>query len=355
MKGFLKTTRNVVTLVTLFSMLSLTSNALADQTITSGSSDSIGAALTHAPIGVMGDHVHNPGEWMVSLRYGQMFMDSNYDNTKKVSTNDILDSGYMAAPESMRTYMIMLGMMYGVTDYLTLMAMTSYIKKDMDMTTKMLGNFSTSSEGISDTKLVGMFQLVDTYAANPRNNYNLHFSVGVSAPTGSINQRGDTPMASDVLLGYPMQLGSGTVDPLIGLTYNYKLEQWVFGSQANAIFRFYDNYKNYRLGNEYNISGWVGRNLGDYLGLSFRVVGKAWENVKGAASELNPAMSPVNDPNLRGGERIDAFIGINLVQPNGLLKNNRLAFEFGMPVYQRLDGPQLGLNYVFTFGWQWSF
>ena len=333
------------------SLLLLGNIALADTNIPSESK-----SIDHAPIGVMAEHTHKKGEWMFSFRFAQMYMDDNYDNTNKVSSGEIFNK-YMVAPESMRTDMYMFGAMYGATDYLTIMAMTSYVQKFMTLQHKTMGTFSTYSKGLSDTKLIGMLRLIDLGSENGSlmSHHKLHANIGVSLPTGSINQRGNTPMASDVTLGYPMQLGSGTFDPIVGLNYVYKIEQWLFGSQANMVIRFGENYKGYRLGNEYSLTGWVSRSLNQYVGVSFRVLGKAWGNIHGKNTDLNPMMSPVNNPNARGGERIDTMVGVNFINPDGFLKNNRLAAEFGIPVYQRLDGPQLGLNYMFTLGWQWSF
>jgi hypothetical protein len=64
-------------------------------------------------------------------------------------------------------------------------------------------------------------------------------------------------------------------------------------------------------------------------------------------------MVPTADPNLRGGTRVDALVGINFVTPD--LKSLRLAAEAGAPVYQDLDGPQLETDLVFTLGAQYTF
>lgn len=37
----------------------------------------------HAPLGVMGDHVHNAGEFMVSYRFSRMSMEGNRDGTSE--------------------------------------------------------------------------------------------------------------------------------------------------------------------------------------------------------------------------------------------------------------------------------
>ena len=42
----------------------------------------------HAPISVMGDHMHKMGEWMVSYRYMSMEMEGLLAGSKDISAND---------------------------------------------------------------------------------------------------------------------------------------------------------------------------------------------------------------------------------------------------------------------------
>ena len=48
------------------------------------------SAISHAPIGVMADHFHKKGEWMVSLRVTQMEMKKNILNGESISNDEIL-------------------------------------------------------------------------------------------------------------------------------------------------------------------------------------------------------------------------------------------------------------------------
>jgi len=64
---------------------------------------------------------------------------------------------------------------------------------------------------------------------------------------------------------------------------------------------------------------------------------------------------PTADGDLQGGERIVALFGINLIEQEGILKDHRLALEFDFPIYQDLDGPQLGVGLLGTIGWQKAF
>ena len=44
----------------------------------------------HAPIGVMGDHMHKKGEWMLSYRYMRMNMEGNQIGENEVTPEDIV-------------------------------------------------------------------------------------------------------------------------------------------------------------------------------------------------------------------------------------------------------------------------
>jgi len=119
-----------------------------------------------------------------------------------VSQEEVL-SEFMVSPTAMTMQMHMFGLMYGVSDKLMLMAMMPYSFLSMDLTNRMGEIFTTRSEGIGDMKLSG------TYILYQQANQKLLLNVGVSVPTGSINERDNTPV-TDQKLPYPMQLGSGT-------------------------------------------------------------------------------------------------------------------------------------------------
>ena len=58
---------------------------------------------------------------------------------------------------------------------------------------------------------------------------------------------------------------------------------------------------------------------------------------------------PTANPNLRGGERLEAMAGMNL-----LLGGHRLGVEVSLPLFRNLDGPQLESDYALHFGWQYA-
>ena len=330
-------------------------------------------ADSHAPIGVMGDHMHAKGEWMLSYRYMRMDMKNSRDGTSSISPDEIVTSvanpffGQPMQPPTLRVVptemtmdMHMFGAMYAPTDWLTLMLMTSYIKKDMDHITYMgpagttvRGGFTTRSSGFGDTKVSGMFRLYqdDTHRFN--------LNAGISLPTGSISEEDDvlTPLGTTPKLNlpYPMQLGSGTFDFLPGITYSGKAGKIGWGAQYFGVIRLEDeNYKDYSLGDEHHVTAWGSYLWVPWISTSVRISGQSIDKIDGQNPDI---VAPVQtaDPNNQGGERVELFIGVNLIGQTGALAGHRLAFEFGAPIHQDLNGPQLETDWVFTLGYQKAF
>lgn len=302
----------------------------------------------HAPIGVMGDHTHNQGEWMLSYRYMTMNMEGNRDGTEDVSIDEVLDD-YSVAPVDMQMDMHMVGAMYAVNDRWTLMGMASYLDKTMNLRTRMGADFETATSGFSDLKLSA---LVDVWSAGMQK---IHLNLGVSLPTGATDERGDTPMGEAVKLPYPMQLGSGTIDWLPGVTYLGQHGDWSWGAQGLLTWRTGDNDEGYRLGNEWQLNAWTGLRLSDAWSTSVRLNYRDWSNIEGSDDELNPMMVPTADPDLRAGSRLDAGLGFNYYCREGAFAGHRLALEYIAPMHQDLEGPQMKVESSWVLGWQLAF
>ena len=52
-------------------------------------------SLGHAPIGVMSDHPHEKGGFMLSLRYMGMYMDGMGNGTNSISASKVTDPGFL--------------------------------------------------------------------------------------------------------------------------------------------------------------------------------------------------------------------------------------------------------------------
>jgi hypothetical protein len=295
----------------------------------------------------MGDHTHGKGEWMLSYRYMTMDMRGNRDGRSNRSTREVLQD-FPVAPRRMSMEMHMVGVMYAPTDDLTLMAMVPLVRLHMDHINRMGVKFSTSSEGIGDVKLTGL------YVLRRMGLHRVHLNMGLSVPTGSVDEKDDTPLGRQ-RLPYPMQIGSGTLDLLPGLTYLGQSEAYSWGAQSLATLRLGENTHDYKLGNRFHATGWLARRWTRALSTSVRLEWQVWKNIHGADPDLNPALVPTADPDRRAGSRVDLAFGLNWFFRSGVLRGHRLAVEYAVPVYQWLDGPQLEADWLVTVGWQRAF
>ena len=328
----------------------------------------------HAPIGVMGDHRHHKGELMFSYRYMRMWMEGNLIGDNEVSPETIVTTipnrffGTPGQPPTLRVVptemsmdMHMFGAMYGLSDRVTLMGMVPYIEKEMDHITfqgaagtTRLGTFTTASDGLGDISLTAMIGLYDVKAPDREAHVNL--LLGVSAPTGSITERDDVLAPNNtrpnLRLPYAMQLGSGTWDLLPGVVATKRVGNLSMGAQYRAWLRLEDeNDEGYALGDIHKATAWLQYQWAPWVSTALRLEGRTQDSIDGIDPNI---VAPVQtaDPDNYGGERLDLLFGVNLIGQRGAICGHRLAAEFGVPVYQDLNGPQMETDWVFTLGWQ---
>lgn len=202
----------------------------------------------HAPIGVMGEHGHKAGEMMLAYRFMAMDMQGLQSGTRSIETADVLKD-FMMASTAMDMRMHMFGVMFAPHDKITLMAMTSYQQRHMEMEgahihatghhDHPIGMHEMSSAGIGDVKLDSLLTLWK------RHNFTFLGNVGISFPTGSIIQQAD----DGSILPYPMQLGSGSFEARPGVTFFGTRGNWSYGGQLRGTFPLRTNASEYRHGN----------------------------------------------------------------------------------------------------------
>ena len=360
--------KNNFLVVVAFAATIFSSNTNADDSAHDHSSV---RADSHGPIGVMGDHVHGKGEWMFSYRFMTMNMQGNLKGSSSIDPDTIVTTepnrffGLPGMPPTLRIVpldmtmdMHMLGMMYAPSDRVTLMFMANYWNKSMQhvtyaggMGTTELGSFKTDTSGWGDATISGLVSLINS------ENTKLHAIVGVSVPTGSTDEIGQilapTGMLPTVRLPYPMQLGSGSYDPIIGLSFSGGRGKLGWGGQWRSTIRTAKNDDDYQLGDEHRVTGWLSYLFGPSVSGSARLEYYDRGNISG----LDPMIAgPVQtaDPERRAATRIDASVGLNFAA-SGSLTGWRLGIEYVIPLDQDLDGPQLEIDDQLIIGLQKAF
>lgn len=323
---------------------------------------------SHAPIGVMGDHLHKQGEWMISYRQMQMHMENNLSGSDSISPDEIVTQitnpnapppTVRVAPQEMTTDMRMLGLMYAPSDTITLMLMLNYLQKEMDHTTYAgmmgttpLGEFTASSSGLGDTKVSLLWGLLN------RDGHKVHLNLGVSLPTGSVDEEDEvlTPMNMRPVLRLPyaMQLGSGTYDLEPGITYTGRSGGVGWGTQFISTLRLSENDEDYTLGNKHQLSGWGSYRVADWASISLRLTYVNEDSIDGADAAVVAPVTTANPDNY-GGDRLDFGIGINLVGQQGGIRGHRLALEYQSTIDQDVNGVQMEMQSMLTVGYQYAF
>ncbi|MEO1045399.1 MAG: transporter [Pseudomonadota bacterium] len=332
----------------------------------------------HAPIGVMADHAHKKGEVMFSARYMRMEMSENQIGTDLVSNETIVTTipnrffglpgqppTLRVVPESMSTDMYMVGAMYAPEDWITLVAMSSYIEKEMLHTvfagpvgTDVRGQFTTNPKDIGDLTVGAIFPVLGVSDHKQSNRHELNVRAAVSLPLGPTDETDTilTPMGTTptVRIPYPMQIGSGTFDLKPAVTYKRWSGGFGFGAQYSGIIRTGENEQGYRFGDVHQFTAWASYRPAQWVSLSGRVQGRTTGQIEGIDPIVVAPIQTAN-PDFQGGERVDLIAGVNFVSTHGALAGHRLGIEFGAPVYQDLNGPQLAGDWMLTIGWQKAF
>lgn len=285
------------------------------------------------------------GKWMVGYQFMSDKMDGNLVGTRTISEPEILTSFY-STPTDMTMQMHMGMVMYAPTDKLTLMALLPYIRKNMNHRTIDGARFAERTDGIGDSELRGIYSVYQT--TEPRQW--LLLTGGVGLPTGSIDAKMD-----GMRLEYPMQIGSGTFSLLPGFAYLGQVLPWGWAADFGSTVRVGRNANDYSLGNRYQASASITRELTNSVSVSGGARGELWENIRGSDPLLDPTDEPTKNPNLQGGKRFSVVLGITFHPENGFLKGQHFHFQADVPVVQSLDGPQLRRTWVIRAGWQLEF
>lgn len=325
----------------------------------------------HAPIGVMADHGHSKNGVMLAYRIMHMEMGGNQLGTEGISGESIVTgipnrfSGVSGQPGTLRVVprnmnmdMHMVGVMYAPVDAVTIMVTGSYVMKEMDHRTyqgasgtNVAGTFQTAADGIGDMTVSGIVPLLH---GGP----DVNLRLGLSLPTGSTTRMDTvlTPMMTQARqrLPYAMQIGSGTWDILAGSTVTGHSGKAGWGAQYLATIRTGHNDQGYRLGDSHLLTAWGSYQVAPWSSLSLRAAGQTTGRITGMDPEI---VAPVQtaDPDNYGGQRLDLYLGTNLLATGGGLKGYRLGLEFGLPVYQDFHGLQLKTKWSFMAGIQKAF
>jgi opacity protein-like surface antigen len=337
-----------------------------------------GKGHTVVPAGVQGAHMVAAGVVRFNYLPSYAVMRGNYIGTSQISPVQVTTIPWVPnsvyalpnflagnptrtlrnAPDNMKMQMHMFAMHYGVTDWLNVMVMGSLSDRNMSMTvfngpsgSTPLNPTNSATQGWGDTAVQGLVRLYQDDI------HHVHANLGFSLPTGSINQEIVHQHPSGLYLPkrayYGLQLGTGTYDSLFGLTYTGKLDAWSWGLAYRGRVALGANDSGYLRGPWNELNAWGGYEFLPGLSATGRVAATIWDRIYGHDNLIAGAQQGTN-PYYQGGERVRLLGGFDCHVKLPGFKPIRIAVEAGAPVYQRLNGPQLGesweLNTAIGFG-----
>jgi len=286
--------------------------------------------------------------WHVSYTYAQSQFDEYYQGSHSKTYEEVLwrsgevrtKDNYPVVPTKISQEVHVLRVGYDLDQDITVRVSMPFIKQSTDHISIVPGYdaFNISSSGIGDIVVLADMAFARTVNSVWR------VGAGLSLPTGSIDEQGDTPRApGDQQLPYTMQIGSGTFDMPLLATYEKFENGFRWGVDAGATYRLNKNDRDYRLGHKVAAGGWLKfTSLGliePGVRLSYRWQGQ----ISGEDSDLsvpNPAFpypAPVVDPSDFGGQQVDLAVFARLpLGSDGWF----VEATYSEPVYLDLNGPQ---------------
>jgi hypothetical protein len=297
--------------------------------------------------------------WTFAAQFKSVEFKGYLDGTKSLSNDEVLwdapnmeprtDKNFPVVPTVITQEAAVFALGYKLSNQWLVSALAPYIKQETDHISIVPGynNFNIKTSGIGDISVVALYNWLNS------NKGVWGFSFGVSLPTGSIDEEGDTPReAGDQQLPYTMQLGSGTYDFPLALSYQYShsgVHDITVGLSAKI--RTGTNDRNYRLGNNYGLNGRYEFDLSSALQPFFLMDFEYSKPIHGQDDTLLVPLPPgfpypasITNPELFGGKKVNLALGLLWRVVNDV----RFTVEIGAPIYQNLNGPQPKENWQTT-------
>ncbi len=284
----------------------------------------------------------------LSYHYKQRQFEGYRDGTTEVSFREVLEI-FPVLPTEITQEAHIFQTHYRHSDKLGLTLGIPYILQSTAHIRRAGAPFTLESEDFGDLSLyLG-------YTAFQRGTNRTILNLGAGFPTGSIDEKGDTPRGPNTQLPYAMQTGSGTYDLRPGIIHTKALGPFALGAAVNGVIRLGKNDRDYRLGDSITAAVWAGYRVAPWADVSVRFEGECWGSIEGQDPDVNPAIAPVADPDLYGGCRIDTGLGLKLYHPASVYRDRFVEIAFQTPIWQDLNGPQTEKRWEFTVGAGFSF
>ena len=301
--------------------------------------------------------------WTVSYNYQKSHYSDYLDGTKKLSYDEVLwspgqeprtEKNFPVVPTRIEQEVHAVVFGFEATDALSFRLVTPYISQSTEHISIVPGysEFTIDSQGVGDISLLGSYRFANSQTQKWK------VGMGISFPTGSIDEEGDTPRApGKQQLPYTMQLGSGTFDIPLQLSYLNQQPSYSWGADFSAKIRLGKNDRDYRLGNSASVSSWLTLTTINWIQPSIKLDFLTWGRISGEDKSLSvpgpfPYPAPVVDPRLFGGTLLNLSLGVKIPVA---WQDSHFNLAYGKPIYQSLNGPQSSEDYRLSLSFKLAF
>jgi hypothetical protein len=146
---------------------------------------------------------------------------------------------------------------------------------------------------------------------------------------------------------YGMETGSGSVSLVPSLAYSGHLGRWSWGLAYRGFYPMDNNSEGYRWGALSEFHGWGGYILFPNITPTLHVVGSTQDRIHGKDAEIY-GLSQNANPLYYGGQKVRLLGGLEIGGGLWGYAKSSISVEAGGPIYQNLNGPQLGESWQVT-------
>ena len=260
------------------------------------------------------DGTGDSAPWQFDYRYVRGQFGGYRDGTGSVANADLLGPPNNVTFPILQTRIVqevhLFRVAYNASRRLSINVVVPYVRQSTDHISVVpgFGTFTIVSDGIGDVSVALTGVIYRAAGAS------LRMHGGVSAPTGSITETGPTPAGPGSQLPYTMQLGSGTWDIPLGLTYQRDTNRAAglgplsFRLGATGKVRTGENSRGYRMGHRLVLDGSMSMQPLTWFSPTVGVSSEIWGDIRGFDINFPGPIfpTPVAHPDLFGGERVSA-------------------------------------------------
>ncbi len=310
-----------------------------------------------APVGVFGVDMPAQDRLVLSLSPSFTRQQGNLIGSRSVTPLEIIstvsspytpvgDHPLRMAPQSLSVDSLGIGAAYGLSRDVTVGLSTVVQQRSVHMQTfsglsgsTSLGYSDGTTTGLGDTTVSAIVKVFQSRT------YRLNVNFGLSLPTGGVTETFNllTPSgtAPTKRAFYALQLGSGTVDAMPGFALIGASGAWSWGVGYRGRLPLDTNGQGWRFGALEEANAWGEYAWAPGLETTLRVNGSTQGRISGDDPQIRGYGQSV-DPRFYGGDQISLFGGLIIGGRYFGVNAAQFGLEGGEPVYQRLNGPQLG-------------